>query len=301
VTPAAGRKAAEYFEKAAAVDPRYALAYAGLADVYANLPINSDADPKPCWRNARDAAERAVALDDQAAEVHASLGTAKFWFDWDWIGAESNFRRALDLEPNFAWAQLTLAMVLSHAGRHEESADVMRKCLALDPVSPLAHAIAGQFLFQARANSAALERLRHALAIDGEFWISHLVIGKVYQELGRPAAALDAFQQALTYSGGNTEALSLKGYALATMGRTAEAEDVMVALQRISVDKYVPPYNIALVAAGLGDARLVFEWLERAYVARDVHMVFLPIDPKWDRYRVDKRFADLLRQCNFQR
>jgi tetratricopeptide (TPR) repeat protein len=301
VTPAAGRKAAEYFERAAALDPDYALAYAGLADVYANLPINSDADPKPAWRKAREAAERALGLDDQLAEVHASLGTAKFWFDWDWVGAERCFRRALALDPNFAWAHLTLAMVRSHLGRHDESAAVMSKCLALDPVSPLAHAIAGQFLFQARANSAALERLRYALAIDGEFWIGHIAIGKVYEQLGRSAAALDAFQQALAYSGGNTEALSLKAYVLATTGRSAEAEDVMAALQQIAVDKFVPPYNIALVAAGLGDARLAFEWLEKAYEARDVHMVFLPIDPKWDRYRLDQRFSDLLRRCNFQR
>jgi len=297
VTPAASRKAAEYFERAAQLDPGYALAYAGLADVYVNLPVNSDADPKPCWRKAREAAERAVALDDQLAEAHTSLGLQKFWLGWDWPGAEQCFRRALELEPNFAWAELTLAVVLSGAGRHDESAAAMSRCLALDPVSPLAHAVAGQHLFQARANSAALERLRYALAIDGEFWISHIVMGKVYEQLGRPAAALDACQQALAYSGGNTEALSLKGYVLATTGRGAEAEDVMAALERIAVDKFVPPYNIALVAAGLGDARLAFEWLEKAYEARDVHMVFLPVDPKWDAYRRDERFRSLLRRC----
>jgi TolB-like protein/Tfp pilus assembly protein PilF len=296
-TPAAGGKALEYFGRAATLDPTYALAYAGIADTYSILPVNSDAAPLECWRRGLEAAERAVELDEDLAEAHAALSWVKFWLDWDWAGAEQSARRAIELDSNVAWAHFGLATVLSHTGRHEEAAAAMDRVLSLDPVSPLAHAIAGQYSYQARAYDEALQRLRHALAIDAEFWISHIVIGKVYEVLGRPLAALDAFQQALAYSSGNTEALSLKGHTLASSGREIEAREVMAALEQIATRKFVPPYNIALIAAGLGHDQLCFEWLDRAYQSRDVHMVFLPVDPKWDAIRDDQRFLELLRRC----
>ena len=125
--------------------------------------------------------------------------------------------------------------------------------------------------------------------------------GQVYEQLGQTDLALDAFNSAARFSGGNTKAISYRGYVLARSGRPDEAREILKTLEAVSRERYVPPYALALVHAGLGDREAAFVWLDRAYEARDVHLIFLTVDPKWDPYRADPRFAALLTRCDFMR
>jgi TolB-like protein len=299
LTPEAGRRAGEYFTRAIQADPNYALPHAWLAQMHANRPINSDARPLDEWPRATEAAERALSLDSDLADGHCALGQTKFWFEWDWPAAEYHFRRAIELQPTDSFAHMWLAHVLSNSERHEESAAQLARTVALDPLSPVRHAIAGQILFQNRDYAGALRHLRQALSLDQEFWIGHVVHAKVLQELGQGEQALDACHQAFLYSGGNTEALSIKGWILAGLGREEEARDVLETLRDVARVRFVPPYNIALVHAGLNETDAALEALENGRRERDPHMVFLPVDAKWDRLRDHPRFQRLLAECGF--
>ena len=141
--------------------------------------------------------------------------------------------------------------------------------------------------FQARDYAGALQHANRAIALDQEFWIGHQMRGQALEELGDHDLALKALATAARLSGQNSKPISLTGYILGRSGRTAEARDLLGALEMASSQRYVPPYALALVHAGLGDADAAFEWLDRAYAARDVHLMFLTVDVKWDRYRSD--------------
>ena len=162
-----------------------------------------------------------------------------------------------------------------------------------------AHAVSSQVEFQARDHVAALEHARHAVALDPEFWIGYMMQGQALERMNRPEPALEALTKAGQFSGQNSKPVALRGYILGKTGRAAEARDVLTTLQTAARERYVPPYAIALVHAGLGETDAVFESLERAYLERDVHLIFVTVDPKWDDYRQDARFTSLLSRCGF--
>jgi len=216
-----------------------------------------------------------------------------------WPAAESDFRRATELDPSYSLVHLILAHLLSQTGRHAEAEPFMRRARELDPLSPLSYALSSQVAFQARDYPGALQHANRAIALDQEFWIGHQMRGQALEQLGDHDLALKALATAARLSGQNSKPISLTGYILGRSGRSAEAHDLLGALEMASRQRYVPPYALALVHAGLGDADAAFEWLDRAYAARDVHLMFLTVDVKWDRYRTDARFGDLLARCGF--
>jgi TolB-like protein/DNA-binding winged helix-turn-helix (wHTH) protein/Flp pilus assembly protein TadD len=298
-TPEAMQRAIDAFERATVADPTYALGWANLAMAYGTSPINSDVDPRRVASAARESAARAVAANPDVAEAQHALGHLNWAFDWDWRAAEAAFRRAIELDPSYSMVQLILAHLLSQTGRHAEAEPLMRRARELDPLNPLSYALSSQVAFQARDYVGALQHARRAIAMDQEFWIGHQMHGQALQELGDHELALQALATAARLSGQNSKPISLTGYILGRSGRTAEARDVLGALETASRHRYIPPYAIALVHAGLGDADAAFEWLDRAYAARDVHLMFLTVDVKWDGYRTDRRFGDLLARCGF--
>lgn len=298
-TPDAMERAVESFQRATVADPTYSLAWANLAMAYGSSPLNSDVDPRRVSPHVREAAVRAVAANPDLAEAQHALGQVDWAFEWDWPAAEAAFRRAIDLDASYSLVHLILAHLLSQEGRHAEAEPFLRRARELDPLNPLSYALSSQVAFQARDYASALQHANRAIALDQEFWIGHQMRGQALEQLGDDALALKALATAARLSGQNSKPISVTGYILGRSGRTAEARDVLGALELASSQRYVPPYALALVHAGLGDADAAFEWLERAYAVRDVHLIFLTVDVKWNRYRTDPRFGDLLARCGF--
>jgi TolB-like protein/DNA-binding winged helix-turn-helix (wHTH) protein/Flp pilus assembly protein TadD len=300
-TPPTTRRAIEYFARAVEQDPGYALAWSGLARAYAGNPVHGDARPLDGWPRAREAAARALRADPNLAEAQTASGTVSFWLEWDWPAAEAAFRRATALDPNYPLAHRMLGHILSQMDRQAEARAAMGRLREVDPLFAMSHAVSSQVAFQARDYPSALEHARQAIVLDPEFWIGYVQRGQACQQLGRIDPALEAFTAAARFSGGNSKALAFRGHALARAGRLDEAREVLKTLSAVSRQRYVPPYGIALVHAGLGESAEAFEWLDRAYGARDVHLVFLTVDPRWDPYRADPRFQALLARCDFMR
>jgi DNA-binding winged helix-turn-helix (wHTH) protein/tetratricopeptide (TPR) repeat protein len=299
LTPPTTKRAVECFSRATQLDPEYALAWSGLADAYAASPINGDAPPLGMWPLAREAAARSVAAEPNLAEAQTSLGFVKFWFDWDWLVAEAAYRKAIELDPSYPMAYRMLGIALAHMGRYAEARPEMARLRELDPLLAINQALSAQVAFAGREYAAAVQFARQAVVVDPEFWIGLFQLGQAYEQSGESELALEALNKAGRFSGGNSKAISLRGYVFAKLGRANEAREVLSTLEVIARERYVPPYAMALVHAGLDESELALEWLERALAVRDVHLAFLPVDPKWDAFRGDPRFQALLKQCGF--
>lgn len=300
-TPATNVEAVQAYQRAIAFDPNYALAWSGLALVYAASTVNGDADPSAMGPLARDAAARALRANPDLAESQLAQGYVRWLVDWDWPASEAALRRTASLDPSNAWAHMFLGHVLSQMGRQREAGDAMRRARELEPLEPLEAALSSQVVFQGRDYRAAAELARRAMSIDSAFWIGIFQLAQAVEPLGDTELALTALTDAARFSGGNSKTYSLKGYILARTGRSAEARAVLRQLEDDAGRRYVPPYAMALVHAGLGNRDAVFEWLDKAYAARDVHLIYLPVDAKWDPYRDDPRFAALLARAGFRR
>jgi TolB-like protein/DNA-binding winged helix-turn-helix (wHTH) protein/Tfp pilus assembly protein PilF len=298
-TPDSMRKSLEYVEAALRKDPTYALAHAALADTYVIQALVSWADPRDLWEKARMESEKALGLDPNLAEAHTAKGIANFFMAWDWPTAERSFRRAIELNPNYAIAHQFYGHLLSNSRRHEEAIAEIQKARNIDPLSPMMHTFAGGILVMARRYGAALPILQQSLAIDPDFFPTHSVLGLFYQQTGKPDVAVEEYRKAYRLSGGNIVQLAYQGFVLGQIGRRAEAEHILTAMNQIAHSRFVPPFAFALVYTGLGDRDAAFHWLDRAYAVRDVGLVFLPAAPQWDTLRSDKRFQDLLRRCRF--
>ena len=298
-TPEANLRAIAHYEHAIGLDPDYAIAWAALAHTCAASTINGDASPVDVGPRARDAAAHAVGANPDLAETQFATGYVKWLIDWDWRGAEQALRRAIELDPSGAAAYRTLGHALSQMRCDSEAELAMRRNRELEPLEPMSFALSSQVAFQARDYPAAVDLARHAINVDADIWPGHMVLGQAYEQQGRTELALEALTEAARLSGGNSKAISLKGYVLAHTNHIRQAHEILRTLEAMSHERYVPPYAMALVYAGLGQRDAVFEWLDRGYAVRDVHLMFLPVDPKWDGYQSDPRFVNLLARCAF--
>ena len=301
-TPPTTLRAIDYFERATALDPGYALAWSGLALAYSASPVTGDSDPREIWARVDEATSRAVGANPNLAEAQQARGHFQWHFEWDWPAAEASLRRATVLDPSFPLAHVILGHLLSQMGRHAEAEPEMRSGRDLDPFFAIGHALSSQVAFQRRDYVKAVERARTAIAVEPDLWIGHMMLGQAYVGLDRQDGALEALATAARLSRHNSKPVSLRGYLLAKMGRAGEARGVLATLETAtSQGRYVPPYALALVHAGLGERAAVFEWLEKAHAAHDVHLMYLAVDAKWDPYRSDSRFTALLDRCDFMR
>ena len=298
-TPETNVQAIQQYERAIALDPNYALAWSGLALVYAASTINGDAPPLEMGPRARDAAARAVRANANLAEAQLAVGYVNWLLDWDWNAADTAFRLAIRLDASNAAAYRSWGHALSQAGRDVEAESAMRRTRELEPLEPMSYALSSQVAFQTRDYPHAVEHARRAVLMDSAFWVGSMQLAQAYGQLGQTDLALAALADAARFSGGNSKATSLRGYLLAKNGRATEARAVLRQLEDDARERYVSPFAMALVYAGLGERDAVFEWLDKAYAARDVHLIYLPVDPKWDPYRADARFVALLARCGF--
>lgn len=292
-------RSAECFERAVAADPDAALAHAALAMVYATLPITSDFPAGESFAKAKAEARRALALSDKIAEAHVVLCSIYFWHDWDWPLAEKEGRKAIALDSNSAWAHLRYAHVLSNAGKHVEAIEEIGRARLLDPLSLMVHTMGGMFRYQARRYSEAIPHFLRALELEPGFWVAQVNLAKALHAQGQTEAALAEAAKSRESAGGSSEPISLEGYFLARLGRRAQAEERIGELEALAKRRYVPPYNFATIYLGLEQTEKSIEWLERGFAERDVRMVFLDVDPKWDAFRSNQRFRNLLRRIGF--
>lgn len=299
LSSATTRSATEFFARATSLDPRYALAWSGLADCYTGSPINGDAPPLKVLAPARDAVAHALSTDPDLAESQTSSGFLQFWLEWDWPKAESAFRRAIEIDPHYPLAHRLLGIVIAHRGRYEEAAKAMRRARELDPMLAGHHALSSQVAFMGRDFRSALQFAKQSILLDPQFWIGHMQLGQAQQQLGEFQKALDALDDAARLSGGNSKPISLRGYILANTARVQQACEVLNMLQKLALERYVPPYAFALIRTGLGQHEQALDFLEQAFEVRDVHLAFLPNDVKWDPLRENPRFVSLLRRCGF--
>ena len=304
LNPATTKRATEFFARATEIDPKYALAWSGIADSYSASPINGDAPPLKVMQPARDAAARAVEAEPNLAEAQTSLGFVKFWLDWEWLAAEAAFRKAIELDPNYPMGHRMLGILLAQMCRHEEARNAIRRARELDPLVAVHHALSAQVAFAARDFEAAVQFARQAIVVDPEFWIGHFQLGQAFERLEQNDRAMEAMHSAGRFSGGNSKVVSLRGYILAKLGHKNEARETLQVLEAIAKpgnpnQKYVPPYAMAQIHCGLGESETALAFLEEAYEVHDVHLALLAADPKWDPLRSHPRFSALLHRCAF--
>jgi eukaryotic-like serine/threonine-protein kinase len=294
------KKAMEHFNRAIEIDPNYALAYVGLADGHLAFQFHSSAAPKDGYQRAKAAVVKAQEIDDTLAEVHASLGEVKSHYEWDFMGAEREYKRAIQLKPNYALAHWWYGVYLSAMGRHQEAIVEAKRAQELEPLSALISDVVGYIYLQARQYDQSIEELRNALEMEPNFALAHNDRGDAYLQKGKYEEAIAEINKALALSGGEPIYLSELGYAYAAAGQRDEAVKRLDQLKELSKGRYVGPSHMAVVHIGLGEKDQALEWLEKAYEDRSVtNFHALKTDPKFDTLRSDPRFADLLRRIGF--
>jgi tetratricopeptide (TPR) repeat protein len=294
LTPPDVNKGISYFQQAIAIDPNYAFAYAGLGDAYRSLALGSEMPPIEYLSRAKAAAQKAVDLDDTSSEAHASLAITIFWSDWDWAKAEDHFKRAIELDPNSANGHLFYSHLLSNLARHDEALAEIKIARQLDPLFPFAGALEGQSLSYAGRNDEALERLRETSELAPNFWMPHLFAAGVYIEKAMYEESVTEARLTGKLAPTQTASVAYECYALAKLGRHDEARAALDGLLKLSSERFVPPYHIALIYSGFGENNEALTWLERGFAERDPKMTFIKVDPKLNNLRNEPRFISLV-------
>ncbi|MGA7274325.1 MAG: protein kinase [Candidatus Udaeobacter sp.] len=293
-TPAALEQSLGFFRQALDLDPTYASAYAGMADTYALLVWQDELPQKDIVR-AKAAASKALEIDETLAEPHASLGFARFWYDWDFASAESEFRRAIELNPDYATAHHWYGEFLGLMGRFDDGFEELRLAQQIDPLSPIINADLGKLHFLARQPDQAIERLQSTVEIDPDFPLAHLFLALAYNQKGLHDQAIAQLEKQVNRPSSRTIFKATLGFVYAQSGRRAEATSILNELkERISSRQFFSPFEIALVYIGLGENEQALEWLEKAKTEHDPFLIYIKTDPNFDSLRSDSRFADLL-------
>lgn len=295
-TQAGMNKSIEYFQQAIDKEPGYAQAYARMARAYGLLGNFSTLRPELAYPRQTEAALRALELDPTLDEAHCALGWSKLFFDRDWAGARQEFQRAVDLNENSATAHQAYAMYFVTMGEFDQAMAEILRAQELDPVSLNIKTDAGSFLFYARRTDESIAKLQEALDMDPNFSIAHLDLSEAYQQKGMFDKAIVESQKAVELFDSSASRIAFLGHAYAVAGKRREAQQMLARLKSLSRERYIPPYQTALVYAGLSQKDEAFDWLEKAFQDRFWMMAFLKVDPRWDVLRSDPRFTDLLRR-----
>jgi TolB-like protein/DNA-binding winged helix-turn-helix (wHTH) protein/Tfp pilus assembly protein PilF len=293
-TEEAVRKAIPYFEQSMSKDPNYPLAYDGLADCWLSLGWYGYVPPKEAFPRGKAAAMRALELDDSLADAHTSLAFASMNYDWDWPAAEREFRKAIELNPNYANAHHWYGDYLSAVGRPEQAIAESRRAFELDPLSPIINAWLGWRYYFARRFDQAIDQYRETLEIDPNFVPVHLVLGQAYEQKGMLKEAITELENAASLSQGAPLYAASLAHAYAVAGRRSEAETLLHQMNERAQRAYVPSFHVAIIYAGLGRKDETLAWLEKGYQERSAWMVWLKVDPRFDFVRSDARFQNLL-------
>ncbi len=285
------KKSIEYFERAIEKDPSYALAFAGLADGYSLLVNYTQIAPKDGFPKAKEAVTQALRIDDTLAEAHASLAKIDHLYDWDWEAAEREFKRAIELNSDYATAHQWYGEYLISMGRFDEAKAEMRRALELDPVSPAINAAQGFPYYHNREFDEAIAAYKRALELDPKYGITHWRLNQVYIQ----KRMYDEASAEFLASEGDSPQIQERLRTIFTASGIRGYWELSVAKSEAELDRCCSKH-IAVIYGYLGDRENVLKWLEKAYRERAHMMVELKVDPVWDDVRSDPRFADLLRR-----
>ncbi len=297
-TGADATRAIDYFNQALAKDPNDALAYAGLSDSYLSLvfPLGAVA-PREVMPKAKEAALRALVIDNALGEAHASIAYITFFYDWDWAAAEKEFKRAIELNPNNADTHHWYSHYLMGQGRIDESLTQSKRALELSPFDILFNIHLAWHYLYARQYDQALDQIEKTVEMDKNFAQSYPWLGLILEQKGRYAEAIAAFQNAIRlFPGGSSIAEAELAHTYAVSGNREEAQKIIAELQQLAKSKYVSSFQIAAIYAGLGEKDQAFAWLEKAYEERSDGLVNLNAEQRFDSLRSDPRFTDLARR-----
>src|SRR6185436_2702156 len=244
----------------------------------------------------RRAIENAIRLDETLAEAHTMRAMILLQYDWDWVNAEKEFRRAVELDPNYALGRSFLAWHLAAMGRFDESISEDKRALESDPLSPAVNADLGWDLYLARRYDEAIEQLLKAIDLEPNYWVSRVLLGRCYLQTGKLSEAVAQFEKAKQIEKSIPEVLASLGHGLALSGRKAEALKIVHELQDRSTTEFVSSYTIALVYIGLGMKEEALQYLEKSYSEGSFYMIHLKVEPILDSVRADPRFTDIVRR-----
>jgi TolB-like protein/Flp pilus assembly protein TadD len=303
VTDADFRKAVEYYHRALEIDPQSALTYAGLA--HCSLLMGTGEyglrAPAEMMEKAKEAALRALSIDETIAEAHLSLAMVKFRFDWDWEGAEREFKRAIELSPGYSVAHSWYSVYLAVQARFDDAFVEAKMARELSPFSPVMHFSLGLLLYASNQNEEAVEQLRNTVTLDPKFPLSHVVLGLTLGRQSRFDEAIAELKQALIIAGARPLWSGFLGQIYALAGRTENAVEILNELHAASNRHYVPPVAFAAVYAGLGKTDDAFQWLDKAVQERDGLLIYLKVGSVFDGLRADPRFCAIVSQVGLQK
>jgi serine/threonine protein kinase/Tfp pilus assembly protein PilF len=295
------RKALDYFQQAIDKDPNYALAYTGIADCYSLETLHIDVgslSPGEAGPKARAAAMKALQMDDSLAEAHTSLAFIKLHFDWDWPGAEAEFKRAIQLNPNVPNGHHWYSHYLMAMGRIQESLAESKQALELDPLGIILNVHLGWHYINAHQYDLAIEQIQRAIEMDPNFGLAYWYLGWAYEQEGKYGEAENALLKGKALLKDNVALAADLGHLYAVTGRKDQALKVIEELKALSNQKYVSSYGIALIYVALNEVDQAFQWLEKAYRERSDLLVYLKVDARVDKIRSDPRFKDLLKRLD---
>jgi DNA-binding winged helix-turn-helix (wHTH) protein/TolB-like protein/Tfp pilus assembly protein PilF len=286
-------QAIDYFNQAIQIDPNNSAAYAGLADCYNMLVVYGRMKPKEGFPKAKEAAVKALEIDENSAEAHSSLAFIKFRFDWDRTATERGFQTAIKLKPAYAPAHQWYSSYLVAVERFDEAIASAKRTSELEPLSFVASSHLGWIYYLSGKNDEAIEQCKKILELDPSSFPARRYLGLAYEAKGMYAEAIAEFQTGVKLSG-SPLMHALLGHAYAVSGKTAEAQKVLADLQQLQGQRYVSPYTLAAIYAGLGDRDQAFKWLETAVEERDIWLMNLKVDPVFAKLRTERRFTDIL-------
>jgi len=297
-TPEDIQKGIEYFRQAIAADPNYALAYTGLSDSYAVLGSGGFDTmlPDEAMPKAREAAMKALQIDHDLAEAHASLAYVKFIYDWDWATAETEFNRAIELNANYPTARALRSQFLMAMGRSADSIAESHRAQELDPVSLSINTNVGRAYLLAHEYDKALQQLLKTIEMDPSYVWSHYLVAIAYEQKQMYPQAVEEFQKVRSISGGAPFSDAALAHCYAVSGRRVEALDLAKNLESRTKQTHTSPYYLAIVYAGLDDRDRAFHWLETSYQERRNQTVYIKVEPAFDQLHADKRFTEMMRR-----
>jgi tetratricopeptide (TPR) repeat protein len=291
-------KALGFFQQAIEKDPGFALAYSRIADNYV-IAANLYLSPREAFSKAKEAALKAVELDDNLAEAHASLGFVHYHYDWDWAAADKEFRRAIDLNPQSSESHRLYMEYLAGMRRFDEAYDQGRQAVESDPLSPLAKYYLGEALFFAGRSDQAIQELSKAVELDPKFGWARTFLGRSYLVKGMQQRAIEEMEANLRAASNDSIVLGYLGYGYAVTGRRTDALKSLQGLDEMEKRRYVSRMARIYIYAGLGEKDKAFEWLEKAYQDRADSLAWFRNEPESKTLQSDPRFAALMRKIGF--